>query len=169
MLSPAFDQQALLAVNTAAARKVLGFTQANFAKLAKTSRATLVQIEGGEGNPSLETLAGIAQACMIPLWFLFANASAIKALGPRRNEITIALRKDLRFLYASSVATQLNARSTRWRTMRAVGDTLQSLYYSPAVRASAAIGMAQCGVHGFGLADYMVEIEASGARLEGHG
>src|ERR1051326_8962078 len=49
------------------ARVRAGMTQTDLAKKASTTHARISEIEGGEGNPTLETLALLANALDFPL------------------------------------------------------------------------------------------------------
>ena len=55
----------LLGTNLAFAREAAGITQAELADRAKTSRATIAQIESGDGDPRLSTLVAIAEALFV--------------------------------------------------------------------------------------------------------
>ena len=69
-----------LGANLAFAREAAGLTQADLAERAKTSRATIAQIESGEGDPRLSTLGAIADALGVGLSVLLLGKNDINRL-----------------------------------------------------------------------------------------
>ncbi|MHB1236853.1 MAG: helix-turn-helix domain-containing protein [Gallionella sp.] len=70
-----------IARNLSAARVGMALSQDQLAELAGVSRATIVQLEGGEGDPRLSTLVGIAGALSISPLFLLLGKSELKAIA----------------------------------------------------------------------------------------
>jgi transcriptional regulator with XRE-family HTH domain len=68
-----------LAANLRRLRTARGLSAVELARRAKVSRATLTQLEAGGGNPTLETLYGLANALDAALADLIAPAPAIEA------------------------------------------------------------------------------------------
>jgi transcriptional regulator with XRE-family HTH domain len=81
-----------LGVNLAHARQTAGLTQGQLASKAGTSRATIAQIESGEGDPRFSTLSAIADALSVgPFVLLFGKKDIGKlvALAQRHKEVTL--------------------------------------------------------------------------------
>jgi transcriptional regulator with XRE-family HTH domain len=57
----------LLAANLKRARAARGVSLSEAARLSGISKATLSQLESGTGNPTIETVASLAQALRVPL------------------------------------------------------------------------------------------------------
>lgn len=70
-----------IARNLSAARVGMALSQDQLAELAGISRATIVQLEGGEGDPRLSTLVAIAGALGISPLFLFLGRNELKAIA----------------------------------------------------------------------------------------
>jgi transcriptional regulator with XRE-family HTH domain len=70
-----------VARNLAAARSALGASQEQLAGDAGVSRATVVQLEGAEGDPRLSTLAGVAAALGVSPVFLLLGADELAAIA----------------------------------------------------------------------------------------
>ena len=70
-----------LARSVAAARQALGLTQASLATAAGVSRATIIQIESGEGGPRLSTVASLAEALGTSPMVLLIGPAEIEALA----------------------------------------------------------------------------------------
>ena len=69
-----------LGANLAFAREAAGLTQSDLAERAKTSRATIAQIESGDGDPRISTVGAIADALNVGLFVLLLNKSDIQKL-----------------------------------------------------------------------------------------
>jgi transcriptional regulator with XRE-family HTH domain len=73
-----------LARNLFAARTAMNMSQDQLAEAAGISRATVVQLESGEGDPRLSTLAALATALTVsPVFFLF-GAAELNAIANMR-------------------------------------------------------------------------------------
>ena len=62
-----------LGLNVLKRRTSLGVSQAELARRAEVRRATLSEIENGEGNPTLETLGALAKTLGVNVSDLLAN------------------------------------------------------------------------------------------------
>ena len=82
-----------LARNLVAARTALEVSQDVLATKASVSRATVIQIEGGEGDPRLSTLVSLADALGVSPMFLLLGREDLEALSALRNteELPIVL------------------------------------------------------------------------------
>jgi transcriptional regulator with XRE-family HTH domain len=69
-----------LGVNLALAREAAGITQTDLAERAKTSRATIAQIESGGGDPRLSTLSALSEALGIGTPLLLLSQQDIEKL-----------------------------------------------------------------------------------------
>lgn len=69
-----------LAANLVLAREASGVTQSELANRAGTSRATIAQIESGQGDPRLSTLGGIADALGVSAFVLLLSAEDLRRL-----------------------------------------------------------------------------------------
>lgn len=89
-----------------ARRLHLGLTQAALAESAQVSARFLVQMEQGEANPSVSSLAAVCAALDLPLESLFAG------LGPGRPEkvALVGLRGAGKSTVGAALATQLGVR-----------------------------------------------------------
>ena len=74
-----------LARNLVAARTALEISQDTLATRASVSRATVIQIEGGEGDPRLSTLVSLADALSVSPMFLILGSEDLEALSNLRN------------------------------------------------------------------------------------
>ena len=74
-----------LARNLVAARTALEISQDTLATNASVSRATVIQIEGGEGDPRLSTLVSLADALGVSPMFLLLGREDLEALSDLRN------------------------------------------------------------------------------------
>lgn len=70
-----------LAQNVFAARTALGISQGELADRARCSRATIAQIEAGQGNPTLGTVADLARELHAPVVMLVVGESELTALA----------------------------------------------------------------------------------------
>jgi transcriptional regulator with XRE-family HTH domain len=70
-----------VARNVAAARGAIGLSQDALAGDAGVSRATVVQLEGAEGDPRLSTLAGVAAALGVSPAFLLLGRDELDAIA----------------------------------------------------------------------------------------
>ena len=70
-----------LARNLFAARAASGMSQADVAKAAGTSRATIAQLESGDGNPTLTTLASVAVALDTTVLMLLLDRNEVDAIA----------------------------------------------------------------------------------------
>ena len=89
---PDMDQVRMnLARNLVAARTALEISQDSLATSASVSRATVIQIEGGEGDPRLSTLVSLADALGVSPMFLLLGREDLEALSDLRNakELTV--------------------------------------------------------------------------------
>ncbi len=80
-----------LGANLALAREAAGLTQGDLAEKAGTSRATIAQIESGEGDPRLSTLGAIADALGVGPFVLLLGKQDIGklvALAQKQRELT---------------------------------------------------------------------------------
>lgn len=69
----------VLGANLALAREAAGLTQHALAERAGTSRATIAQIEAGEGDPRLSTLTSLADAlCVSPFILILGREDALR-------------------------------------------------------------------------------------------
>ena len=83
---PDVDQVRMnLARNLVAARIALEISQDTLATSASVSRATVIQIEGGEGDPKLSTLVSLADALGVSPMFLLLGREDLEALSDLRN------------------------------------------------------------------------------------
>jgi transcriptional regulator with XRE-family HTH domain len=83
-----------LGANLALAREAAGLTQGDVAERAGTSRATIAQIESGEGDPRLSTLGAIADALGVGPFVLLLGKHDIEklvALAQKPKEFTLTL------------------------------------------------------------------------------
>ena len=83
-----------LGANLALAREAAGFTQGDLAEEAGTSRATIAQIESGEGDPRLSTLGAIADALRVGTFVLLLGKQDIGklvALAQNQEALTLAV------------------------------------------------------------------------------
>lgn len=78
-----------LGANLALAREAAGFTQGDLAARAGTARATIAQIESGDGDPRLSTLVAIAEALTVGTFVLLLGKQDIGKL------VALAQRKEL--------------------------------------------------------------------------
>ncbi len=74
-----------LARNLVAARTALDISQDTLATNASVSRATVIQIEGSEGDPKLSTLVSLANALGVSPMFLLLGREDFEALSDLRN------------------------------------------------------------------------------------
>lgn len=74
-----------VALNLSAARIGIGLSQDQLAEAAKVSRATIVQLEGGAGDPRLSTLAAIAAALGITPVLLLIGRDELNAIANMTN------------------------------------------------------------------------------------
>lgn len=65
-----------------AERERRGWSRAVFGERAKLSPSALQEIEGGDGNPEMRTVARIAEALDVPLSALVLQAETKSTLGP---------------------------------------------------------------------------------------
>jgi transcriptional regulator with XRE-family HTH domain len=72
---------ATLGTSLALAREAAQLTQGGLAARAGTSRATIAQIESGEGDPRLSTIGAIAEALGIPTFVLLLGKPDIERLA----------------------------------------------------------------------------------------
>ncbi len=70
-----------LGTNLALAREAAQLTQADLATRAGTSRATIAQIESGEGDPRLSTIGAIAEALGIGTFVLLLGKPDVERLA----------------------------------------------------------------------------------------
>lgn len=85
-----------LGANLALAREAAGLTQEDLSERAGTSRATIAQIESGEGDPRLSTLEAIADALSVGTFVLLLGKQDIGkfvALAQMRKELISAVPK----------------------------------------------------------------------------
>jgi transcriptional regulator with XRE-family HTH domain len=83
-----------LGANLALAREAAGLTQGDLADRAGTSRATIAQIESGEGDPRLSTLGAIADALSVGTFVLLLGKQDIGklvALAQKQKELAAAV------------------------------------------------------------------------------
>ena len=83
-----------LARNLVAARTALETSQDTLATRASVSRATVIQIEGGEGDPRLSTLASLADALGVSPMFLLLGREDVEALSHLRNSKSLSAVPD---------------------------------------------------------------------------
>ncbi len=76
MVNMSREARPVLADNLRRLRRERGVTSVDLARRAALSRATLAQLESGAGNPTLETLYGLANALDASLADLIADAPA---------------------------------------------------------------------------------------------
>lgn len=102
-----------LAGSLSAARIATGLSQKELAASAGLSRATMVQLEGGEGDPRLSTLSAIAEALGVSPVFLLLRREDMKAIALAsdskeakrvRKNITDAELETMRRLLRSGIA-----------------------------------------------------------------
>lgn len=120
-----------LARNLTAARVALGWTQETLAEAAQVSRATIVQIEHGLGDPRLSTLSQLAQSLGISLFWLLMGRAELQALGevleylppdPRLQRLTPSRFNELQQLVASGMIVQRKKAARHGATLaRAAG------------------------------------------------
>lgn len=70
-----------LARNLSAARTAMGLSQDQLAEAAGISRATVVQLESGEGDPRLSTISALAMALAVSPVLFFFGAAEITAIA----------------------------------------------------------------------------------------
>jgi transcriptional regulator with XRE-family HTH domain len=76
------------------AREAVGITQSDLAERAKTSRATIAQIESGDGDPRLSTLSALAEGLGVSAPLLLLNRHDIIKLAEilkNKKEVVAAL------------------------------------------------------------------------------
>lgn len=83
-----------LARNLVAARTALEISQDTLATRASVSRATVIQIEGGEGDPRLSTLVSLADVLSISPMFLLLGREDLEALSNLRNAEGLPVESD---------------------------------------------------------------------------
>lgn len=83
-----------LARNLVAARTALEISQDTLATRASVSRATVIQIEGGEGDPRLSTLVSLADALSVSPMFLLLGREDLEALSNLRKSKGIPIVSD---------------------------------------------------------------------------
>lgn len=83
-----------LGANLAQAREATGLTQSDLAEKAGTSRATIAQIESGQGDPRLSTLGALADALGVGPFVLLLGKEDIErlvALVQKQKELAAAI------------------------------------------------------------------------------
>ena len=84
-LGDAFDSaRGTLAQNVSAARAAVGLSQDQLAVAAGISRATVIQLEAGEGDPRLSTLSALAAALEVPPLFFLVGSDELGAIVSAR-------------------------------------------------------------------------------------
>lgn len=101
-----------LARNLTSARLALGWTQAHLADVAQISRATVVQLEHGLGDPRLSTLSQIANSLGVSVIWLLMGLAEVRALGdlaitqppdPRLQRLSATGLKEMQRLVATGM------------------------------------------------------------------
>jgi transcriptional regulator with XRE-family HTH domain len=140
-----------LARNLSAARTAMGLSQDHLADAAGISRATVIQLEAGTGDPRLSTLTGLAMALDVsPVFFLFGRdeLSAIASLHESSDgeRVQAHLSKDeqevMRRLLRSGLA------KNRTKAVKMGAEAAVAAGMAAGVVASAAIGTAVLPVIG---------------------
>ena len=83
-----------LARNLVAARTALEISQDTLATRASVSRATVIQIEGSEGDPRLSTLVSLADVLSVSPMFLLLGREDIEALSNLQNAEDLPVESD---------------------------------------------------------------------------
>lgn len=71
----------LLAMNLITARTTLGWTQEALSAASRISRATIAQLEAGDSDPRLSTIAALAKSLGLPPSFLLVGPTEVGALA----------------------------------------------------------------------------------------
>lgn len=85
------------------ARTAARLSQDQLAERAMVARATIIQLEAGEGNPRLETLVALAETLEVPLAFFFLEKRHVESLSDTVNsarchpELQHRLEQKIRF------------------------------------------------------------------------
>lgn len=140
-----------LARNLSAARTAMGLSQDQLAEAAGISRATVIQLEAGEGDPRLSTLTGLAMALDVsPVFFLFGRdeLSAIATLHQSGDakRVQAQLSKDEQEVMRRLLGSGLPKNRTKAVKMGAEAAAAAGM--AAGVVASAAIGTAVLPVVG---------------------
>lgn len=107
----------IVARNLSVARIGMGMSQEQLAEAAKVSRATIIQLESGSGDPRLSTLAAIANALGIsPVFFwighdeldAIANAPKSDVAQRIREHLSAEELEDMQRLLRSGIAKNRN-------------------------------------------------------------
>jgi len=140
-----------LARNLSAARTATGLSQDQLAGAAGISRATVIQLEAGEGDPRLSTLTGLATALDVsPVFFLFGR-DELKAIAALRQSadakrVQAQLSKEEHEVMRGLLRSGLPKNRTKAVKMGA--DAAAAAGMAAGVAASAAIGTAVLPVIG---------------------
>lgn len=138
------DRRAILARNLSAARGALGLSQDQLAETAGVSRATIIQMEGAEGDPRLSTLLSVATALGAPPALLLLSSEELDAIvhAPASDDMERAQehlsREDVAQIkrLMSSGISKNRAKATAIAT----GATIAAGFSSSPAIAAAAIG-----------------------------
>ena len=127
-----------LSRNLALARKACGITQEQLAEISQISRATIAQLESGEGDPKMSTIIDLAIALETSPLILFlgeCEINAIKELGTKIPE-DILSADDLEkmhhyfksgILKQKSKVAQIGADAAKAAGLSAVGGAIGSI------------------------------------------
>ena len=140
-----------LARNLSAARTATGLSQDQLAEAAGISRATVIQLEAGQGDPRLSTLTALATALDVaPVFFLFGrdelNAIATLHKSDDAKRVQAHLSKVEQDVMRRLLRSELPKNRTRAVKMGA--EAAEAAGMAAGVVASAAIGTAVLPVIG---------------------
>ncbi len=85
------------------ARTAAGLSQDQLAEKSQITRATIIKMEAGEGNPQLGTLVALAETLEVPLAFFFLEKRHVESLSDTvnlarcRSELQHRLEQKIRF------------------------------------------------------------------------
>lgn len=145
------EEQYALAANLIAMRKVCGYTQAQLAKAAGISRASLWVFEAAEGDPRVSSLVKLANAFEVPTRDLFLSAAdfpeeAPLSFRPAGNALLSEINGELEELHCRYLR---HPSPLRDRGYSSLGELLdRAPWMTLGIKASCAIGARVRGAAG---------------------